>query len=629
MKKTVKKLILATSTLAVTTSLLVTPGNVQAQEGKPQGNNNCSQVYIINTSGTGGSHVDNKTDASSLAEPDIIPKIANNNFINDDRVSLYNIAYPSAAGAVASGPIINGAPGKQTATTYGMSRLMAVQQGINFVEKTITQCPDAAFVMTGYSQGAHVAGDITALLANGAVKGLDKDKIIGAILLADPGRASSAGYTGFSPEGNKKAWIPLPDNAKVAKNGELMTTNSDTTVGWTGQRSLPFTGIEGRVISICKETDMACSVEPNDPLRRIADVSDKNINPNKGYQDGSSLSVAALAASSQLLTKALTLLPIIATNDSFDPLFDRLNGIIDEINVEEVHKGTLRNAVSELRDVLKILKEDDAYGPNVTDKQIIAHLIDVMYPRFENMIPAQAKPIASQIIGAIKNSTPPVPQDVLDRVQPSLDKLYNFTEHGSYFNEHYQIGGVPAAQWAGGALVAGINNYLSGQAVAVPQDANNNNQYSPDSSRPDDGLNDLLKGNTPWDKNSNVDDSNNVKDTGDDVIADNSDNSNSRVPGNTYDGIINPDGTITLPDGTIINPDGSLVDENKNDSVDDSSKNDENEDSASARAEMFKKEQEKKANTQKVASLGNNPKVETGGKVVNKTLKQKIVSIFS
>lgn len=472
---------------AAVASTMFTP-LAHAQDAAPQPSAQCGAVHIITANGTGGSGENISKGLFPLNMQPLIDKVQQD---HPGKVTFQEISYPSSAGAMYSISPLSDNP-----KTYGLSRLKGDMNGLDHVKEFSAQCPNTMLAFAGYSQGASVMGDLTALIANGAVPGVGPEKILGAFLFADPGRSGNSQYSGPSKDVNY--WIPQPSTYTYQRNGEISTSKQEGTVGWTGQRSLPFTGVEGRVISLCNDADLACSAGTNTVLRDLADISDKDIWPNKAYRDGRSLSQILLTEPgvSALL---LEFLPKLALYDDYNGLLATLQQKAYALPISDLDKGVVINAAQELEKILDFLHRDELYGEGVTDRAMLAHLLATSYPQVREMIPdfpnkEATMPAIDGTVAAL-SAFNTVPADVRARVEEPVTYLSAFpTEHAAYFSDKHSVDGVPAIQWASQALSDGITNYLNGTTLVMPADASNTGTVEiaePD--RKDDGLRSLLK----------------------------------------------------------------------------------------------------------------------------------------
>lgn len=492
MKKIAK---IAMSSAIAATAITALPGSpIAPQTASAQ---SCSTIHMVNADGTGSSNINNNPDDEGKFSPTLGSiKYATETTKDIPGLSIdyWNVPYDSAAGAVFS----LGSP-EQAPVPYGMSRIKGAQIGIDHIKEYHAACPDSKIGVIGYSQGASVAGDIAALLANGAVEGFTRDDFFGAILLADPGRSGkSEKYTG--PQNETTAYIPLPKNATYERNGEYSTITDPNTVGWTGQRSLGFKDFSGRVISICHDSDVACSVDPNSVLRPIADISDKNYAPGEHYRHTTSLAATVMRNPLTFL-KAFggvgRVTDILKSEDIRKeiPALKQKAAMSESLSKEE--KDVVNNALNELNNILTLAHREDAYGPDVPDNAILAHIIKNGYPTVEKMIPEEFKMIAATLTSAITASAPSIPDDIKQQVDPIIKQLVA-DYHASYFqsgDNMYTVDGIRAIDWVSQALATGAKNVANNTLITIAADPQNNGEIElsePD--RKDDGLNSVLNG---------------------------------------------------------------------------------------------------------------------------------------
>lgn len=124
---------------------------------------------------------------------------------------------------------------------YSFSRRTGIENTTKVIEDQSAKCPDTRFLLTGYSQGAHVAGDVAALI--GAQQSpVRPEKILGVALLADPAQA---------PQGEATLGVTGP------------------AVGFAGARPGGFGALGDRVISVCAPDDFYCNVPMQAPTIRL------------------------------------------------------------------------------------------------------------------------------------------------------------------------------------------------------------------------------------------------------------------------------------------------------------------------------------------------------------------------
>ena len=355
-------------------------------------------------------------------------------------------------------------------------------------------------MLTGYSQGASVAGDAAALIANGASSNTKSEDVMGVVLYADPGRSGNSQYTGTQ---GSTAYIPLPKGAKYQRNGEYVSEGHEQdTVGWTGQRSLPFTGMEGRVISLCSPKDLACSVTDKSLLRDVADASDKNWKPSpESYRNRATiLSMITKGKLNGVLGGLLGGGSIGKLKSGDIPGFLNMYHTLvsNDKNLSPDEKDTLFNAETELRYLFKLLKSDKGYGENVPNSAIVSHILQQVGQELPNnsAVPEQYRtPLKLAIRVLTSGDTSSIPADVKSRMEATVKYATAFPDnHGAYFNDksNYKVEGQSAEQWATGAVEQGIRNVIENKPYQVnagsnPREKNAELEVS-DPERLDDGL---------------------------------------------------------------------------------------------------------------------------------------------
>lgn len=488
--KKLKKTTMMLMTAAIASSL-TTP--VAHSQSLFTTSNQCSDVHLIVAKGTGSSNEYQSTAVDKNFDSTFANKVLD---AFPGKVTGYQIAYPASAGALYSVT-----PQAGSATTYGESRLRGVARGLKHIEEYSKSCPNAAYAFYGYSQGASVAGDITALLANGAVKGVDKDKILGTVLMADPGRSGHSQYSG--PQQSTKHWMPIPQGAKYQRNGEVVimpTQDSNDSVGMTGQRSLGFNGIEGRVLSFCVDGDIACSVPSgHNIIRDAADYSDKDIKPNIGYTFGRTLMfISLLNIPTAIRTVVDMFKGLIMGGLSIDGAVNAARASVEkDTQMSALDKMVIYNALTEAKTLVSMLKRDDVYGSGVTDAQIVAHIIGSGGPAAKQFLPPQLKQYEPQIDQAIAAATAislTIPLDKRGRADKYIRGIASFpSEHAQYFGK-YQINGKSANDFAADTMITGVDNYLKGAALNLnigPNPSNGTREVAEADRKPD-GLESFL-----------------------------------------------------------------------------------------------------------------------------------------
>ena len=460
----------------------------------------CSPVHIVIAQGTGQSATKNSNDVTdAFVEGKLAVGMANK---FPGKVTSWQVNYPSSAGALHSAIAKNG-----ETTTYGDSRLTGAKKVVDHITEYRSKCGDSKIMLTGFSQGASVAGDAAALIANGASSNTKSDDIMGVVLFADPGRSGNSQYTGTK---GATAYIPLPKGARYQRNGEYVTEgHEEDTVGLTGQRSLPFTGLEGRVISLCSPYDLACTVKDGTILRDGADLSDKNWLPEPtNYRNNAGI------LSMTLEGKLTGILTGVLANNSLDKVSNGdIEGFLDDYHnlvekdttLSADEKATLFNAETEIRYVISLLKSEKGYGPNASNKAILSHVFQQVGTKIveHEAVPKEYKAPLSAFVSAMSSGdTSSIPEDTKKRMASTLKYALDFPEnHGAYFSDksNYKVAGGSAEQWVTQAVEKGIQNVLDGTPYEVEPGSNPRNPgdaiEQSDPNRLDDGLRGIVDPN--------------------------------------------------------------------------------------------------------------------------------------
>lgn len=132
--------------------------------------------------------------------------------------------------------------------SYNDSRAEGARNAVKVISDTHSRCPLTTFVLTGYSQGAVIAGDIASEIGNG--KGpIASELVLGVSLISDSRRQSGVGQ-GLAPN-------PPGDGAEVVFANVPMLSTLGATM--TGARSGGFGSLDARVHQICAVGDVHCS----------------------------------------------------------------------------------------------------------------------------------------------------------------------------------------------------------------------------------------------------------------------------------------------------------------------------------------------------------------------------------
>ncbi|MGB7234876.1 MAG: cutinase family protein [Rhodococcus sp. (in: high G+C Gram-positive bacteria)] len=117
--------------------------------------------------------------------------------------------------------------------TYGDSKADGTTRATSILVDIAASCPNTYFTITGYSQGADIAGDLASKIGNGSGP-IPAEKVLAVGLLADPG----SGTTGEATVGPRASGNGIAD-----------------------PRPAGMGALSGRVASICDPADMYCSIK--------------------------------------------------------------------------------------------------------------------------------------------------------------------------------------------------------------------------------------------------------------------------------------------------------------------------------------------------------------------------------
>jgi len=201
---------LMTATVVAASIAFMTPGIVSAQS------NGCSKTFNLFIPGTW----ETAEDADPSIPVGMLKPIAHS--IADTNGSAAQVhTLPYMARAFDNGK------------TYADSKSDGLTRAKDVIAKIATKCSDTKFTITGYSQGADIAGDLASDIGNGS--GPIKAELVLAVgLLADPGSGT---------------------------NGEAVIGPQPSGKGIADPRPQGMGKLSGRVASICDPKDRYCSIQ--------------------------------------------------------------------------------------------------------------------------------------------------------------------------------------------------------------------------------------------------------------------------------------------------------------------------------------------------------------------------------
>lgn len=141
--------------------------------------------------------------------------------------------------------------------TYDDSRAQGTAIAENMIRDRAAECPLTSFVLTGFSQGAVIAGDIASSIGNGAANApIPADRVLGVGLIADGRRDTTA------PAGGLNLGVPGGEGAEVLLYG-LPTAAIMPGTTMTGPRPGGFGALADRTVQICAPGDLICDAPAN------------------------------------------------------------------------------------------------------------------------------------------------------------------------------------------------------------------------------------------------------------------------------------------------------------------------------------------------------------------------------
>lgn len=156
--------------------------------------------------------------------------------------------------------------------TYDDSRNQGINRVFAEMRSTLHRCPNAQFVLTGFSQGAVIMGDIASEVGNGRTE-FDPQSVLGVALISDgrrvPGEAlTPMGATELPGVGAEVALHPLNALVQAVVPGATMR----------GVRDGGFGSLADRTYQICAPDDTICDAPPSvtDALARAEALVDAN-----------------------------------------------------------------------------------------------------------------------------------------------------------------------------------------------------------------------------------------------------------------------------------------------------------------------------------------------------------------
>lgn len=223
------------------------PGVASAQETQQ-----CKDVEIIVTAGTGGSAIDD--DPHTIESIGVGTNFAANLTKEFPAVSAWQTPYNASVGVAGT----TGHMREKRVMPYGQSRDNGVERVLQRMADVTEACPGTRFIVAGFSQGADVSGDVAHRISIGDAP-IAPESLLAAYLVADPGRTRLTESEATTDNGTK---------GRLTADGGVLLYSSATlppahTVGLSGARpDGAFKNLPGKVRHICAGDDPACVVDP-------------------------------------------------------------------------------------------------------------------------------------------------------------------------------------------------------------------------------------------------------------------------------------------------------------------------------------------------------------------------------
>lgn len=290
---------LMTATVVAASIALMSPGIASAQS------NGCSKTFNLFIPGTWETAEDaDPSIAVGMLKP-IAHSIADT---NGSAAQVHTLPYMARA-------FDNG-------KTYADSKSDGLTRAKDVIAEIATKCSDTKFTITGYSQGADIAGDLASEIGNGSGP-IKAEQVLAVGLLADPGSGT---------------------------NGEAVIGPKPSGKGIADPRPQGMGKLSGRVASICDPKDLYCSIQKGSSplLGSLGSVLTKAPSAGVDGQVGDNSHLATALASDFSQAD----LPSLAT--ATGNLTSELSKTDGTVDLEKVASSarTLANTISPLAELL-------------------------------------------------------------------------------------------------------------------------------------------------------------------------------------------------------------------------------------------------------------------------------------
>ena len=416
----------------------------------------CAAIEFIDVAGTAESSMD--YNPSDLTASYIGTALAAKGVSSSD-INTWVTPYPSTAAIAhtAFGMADNEGP-FNSAHTFGESVALGIKAATEHMEEVAAGCPDTKFAVAGFSQGAQVAGDVSAQVSAGLVEGVTADDMVGTFLIGDPKRSG----TGAVPEAVKAEstlYVPIPDGTTEQAGYELLfrgdgVTTDSTSYGVAGKRTQPFTGQYGKVFSFCNEQDVACAAPTDSSLRKVAADATAYFRTGAFTDEQGKETVAKL---SRMIVDVKEKNPGLFVEEGQMPDVAQVIDIIGDIQAAftaqgftEADRPVLDAAVNELQMII------DSLGLDLNVRLIVG---DVLVNDF-NLLTTGAH-LFTKLPGVL---TSPVIKDLTSSLENFGDAHMSYLDDGTFLTD-----GKSSVQWAADYMIAALPA-VKGESEAIDGD---------------------------------------------------------------------------------------------------------------------------------------------------------------
>lgn len=424
----------------------------------------CPAVEVIQIQGTGSSSQDKdpKQLKSMYPNYNFAERLVNR---YPGQVRAWDVPYPSSINTMFHLISNSGIPGQAPSSehTFGQSVQMGVDWSTKRMEQTARECPNTKFVITGYSQGASVAGNVATAVANDFVKGVTSDDIVAVMLVADPARSGNSQYDSW--ESTSTLYNEIPPG-KMQRNLEIVAPEAvEGTVGWTGPRNLPMTGLYGKVLSLCDSNDIACTVKPGSILREVADTANLTSNTFVNSDLGKKLSRGVNHFISNGGVDAVMAQDLNRAGQIF-------GGAVQASGLTILDAGAAFQALKETKNLAAIL-----LGPNGLGSDVDGGFWKNIGPLIRGGISSGAQSLANTfgippivVERALKLFNRNAKELTTDGYWEQLGSTFAKTgafpaAHASYWTTNH-INGRPSAEWAYSWAETAVGNAIAGKTFS-------------------------------------------------------------------------------------------------------------------------------------------------------------------